>query len=152
MDSDSEIARAKWLLLFGAIFLVSCFVCYSEFVYVIRAHDAQATVTDAYMVDKRGRFGIVTGKKLVVDYTFSEVDGSRRTGHDEVSSSWEVPTDGTITVRYTAGKDGRSRWSGHVNWVGLAFFAVTTSILIFSAIRLWQKAAEATSGKPKRRV
>src|SRR5258705_13433917 len=127
MDSESEIARAKWSLLFGAVFLVSCFICYSELVYLIRGHEAQATVTNAHLVEKRGRFGLPTGKKLAVDFSYSESGGLRRTGHDEVSSSWEVPSDGAITVRYTPGMDGRSRWAGHVNWFGVALLAVTTS-------------------------
>ncbi len=31
-DADSELARAKWLLVSVLLFVVSCFICYGEVV------------------------------------------------------------------------------------------------------------------------
>lgn len=148
MDSDREIARAKWLLLFGAVFLVSAFLCYGEMVYLFVGREAQATVKEAYVLERRGRFGIPLGEKLVVEYSFTEPDGTSRSGHDEVTSSWPPPENGIITVRYTPGKDGRSRLAGHVNWTGLALFALSTALVIYAVARLWQLASRAVKGKP----
>jgi hypothetical protein len=152
MDNESEIARAKWLLFAGGLFLVSCFLCYTELVYVVSGRQTQADITNAYEVDKRGRFGLTIGKKLTIEYSFSEADGTRRTGSDTVRVDWLLPDTGTIPVRYTAGKDGRSRLAGHVNWIGIVIFAVSIAAMGTAGFRLWRMASEAASElTPKRK-
>jgi hypothetical protein len=152
MDPDSELARAKWLLAAGAMFLVSCFVCYSEMTYLFRGQQTQATVTQIYEVARRGRFGISHGTSLSVEYTFTEPDGTRRMDSDTVSSDWEVPPNRTVAVQYTPGPSGRSRLAGHVNWFGIGFFVVSLGVLGFFGYRLWREASQATKrGKATRR-
>jgi hypothetical protein len=141
MDADKELGRAKWLLISAVLFLVSCFLCYSEIAYLLSGHVTQATVTKAYEV-QRGRFGLST--RLTVEYTFTEPDGTPRTDSDTVGTDWELPSTGTIAVQYTPGVDGRSRLSGHVNWVGIAIFVVSVGVLGFFGYRLWREAYDAT--------
>jgi hypothetical protein len=149
MDADQELARAKWLLFSGVLFLVSCFLSYAELVYLLRGKQVQATVTSAYETPIRGRFGTVRGMQRTVEYAFTEADGTRRTDSDTVSLDWDLPNNGTVPVQYTPGAEGRSRLAGHVNLVALVIFAVSVVVLGIFGYRLWREASEAT--KPRRR-
>jgi hypothetical protein len=151
MDTDSELARAKWLFFSGILFIVSCFVCYSELMYFLREKQTQATITKAYEVTRRGRFGLGSGTALTVEYTFVEPDGTRRDDRDTVSPDWELPSDGTVPVQYTPGAEGRSRLSGHVNWFGIGFFVVSVVVLGVFGYRLWREASEAYKPRPSNR-
>jgi hypothetical protein len=151
MDRDSELARAKWLLFSGILFLVSCFICYGELMYLLRGKQTRATLTKAYEVTRRGRFGLSSGTVLTVEYTFVEPDGTRREDSDTVSPDWELPSDGTVPVQYTPGSEGRSRLAGHVNWFGIGFFAVSVVVLGVFGYRLWREASEATKPRPSKR-
>lgn len=152
MDSDSELARAKWLLIAGAIFLVSGCVSWGEVVYLLFGRDAQADVTKAYEVTRRGRFGVGGRTRLTVEYSFSEPDGTRRTGTDTVPTDWFDQPGGKVEVRYTAGANGSSRLAGHVNWVGLGFFGLSVGLLGFFGFRLWREASDATRDRKPRRA
>ncbi len=150
MDSDNEIARAKWLLISAVIFLVSGCVSWGELVYLVAGHDAQADVVKAYEVT-RGRLSRKQ-QRLTVDFSFTEPNGTRRTGTDTVPTDWPLPVGGKVPVRYTAGADGSSRLAGHVNWVGLTFFGLSVAAIGVFGFRLWREASEATSDrKPKRK-
>jgi hypothetical protein len=152
VDTDSELARAKWLLFSGAFFLASCFICWGELAYLLRGRRTDATVTKAYEVTRRGRFGIGSSTALTVEYAFAEPDGTRRTGSDTVPPDWDLPPNGKAPVQYTPGEDGRSRLAGHVHWAGLAIFAVSVVVLGFFGYRLWREASEATRpARPRRR-
>jgi hypothetical protein len=151
MDRDSELARAKWLLFSGVLFIVSCFICYSELMYFLRGKQTQATITKAYEVANRGRFGISRGTLLTVEYTFTEPDGTRRADSDTVRPDWELPSNGTVPVQYTPGSEGRSRLSGHVNWFGIGFFVLSVGVLGVFGYRLWREASEATKPRHSKR-
>lgn len=150
MDADSELVRAKWLFISGFLFLVSCCICYDEVIYLLSGREVKANVTRAYEFTRR-RFGVVTGKSLTIEYTFTEPDGTHRSGSDTVGTDWEVPATGGIPVRYTPGAEGRSRLAGRVNWVGVGFFVISLGVLGFFGYRLWREASKALGpGKPKR--
>jgi hypothetical protein len=151
MDTDNELARAKGLLFGGVLFLVSCFICYGELIYLVRGRQAQANVTKSYESTRRGRFGLSQGTMVTVEYAFAEPDGTRRTGSDTVRPDWPLPSNGTVPVQYTPGEDGRSRLSGHVNWFGPGFFAVSVGVLGFFGYRLWREASEAFEPRKSRR-
>jgi hypothetical protein len=149
MDMDSELARAKWLLVSGALFLVSCFICYSELIYLLRGKQIHANVANVYEVH-RGRFG--QRMMLTVEYSFTEPDGRRRSGSAIVNPDWEAPANGMVVVQYTPGSDGRSRLAGDVNWFGIAFFVASVGVLGFFGYRLWREASEAVRpARSKRR-
>ena len=87
MDTDSEVAKAKWLLIGGLVFLVSCFICYDELVYLMRGKKTQAKVTEAYVVNRRsGRLGLSTRQMLTVEYSFTELDKTYRSDSDTVGA------------------------------------------------------------------
>jgi len=115
MDSESEIARAKWLLGAAAVFLVSAFIAYGEMVSLARGRDAQATVKKAYEMRRDRLFGLILVRKLVVDYEFTDAENRHRTGSDEVSGDWPLPPSGFVPVRYT---DGNSRLAGIITGSG----------------------------------
>ena len=151
MDTDNEIARAKWLLISAAIFLVSGCVSWGEVVYLISGHDAQADVVEAYEVKRGGKFGRGGQTRLSVDYTFNEPDGTRRTGTDMVSPDWPMPSGGKVPIRYTAGAEGNSRLAGQINWIGLMFFGMSIAAMGMFGYRLWLEASEETSDRKPRR-
>ena len=143
MDGDNELARAKWLLISGLLFIVSLFLCYAEVVYLLNGRETQANVTKTYEVTKRGRFGISRGTNRVVEYAFAEPDGTRRTDSDTVSADTDIGQ--KVAVRYTPGANGRSRLAGHVNWFGVILFSGSILSMTFFGFRIWReyKAGEA---------
>jgi hypothetical protein len=151
MDAQSELARAKWLLFGAVLFLVSGCISYDEFVYLIFGRKTQASVTGVSEVTRTRRFGLSKNKVLMVDYSFAEPDGTRRTGSDAVPIDWPRPEGSKVEVQYTRGADGSSRLAGHVNWFGLIFFGVSFASVCVFGYRLWREASEATSGSTSKR-
>jgi hypothetical protein len=152
MDAEHEVGRAKWLLFCGLWFIVSAFISYNELIYLLRGRTTQATVLEAYQVERsRGRFGLSKELRLVVEYQFIDSAGNTRKESDEVSPDWGVPAKGTIAVSYTPGKDGRSRLAGHVNWLGPVLFGSSLVVIGIVARRLWKEASEAVQGPRHKR-
>jgi hypothetical protein len=152
MDSDNELARAKWLLISAAIFLISGCISWGELVYLVAGRDTQADLDKAYEVTRGGRFGLGGRQRLTVDFSFTEPDGTRRTGTDTVRTDWPLPAGGKVPVRYTAGANGSSRLAGHVNWVGLTFFGLSVAAIGMLGVQLWREASDATrERRPKRK-
>jgi hypothetical protein len=148
---NSELARAKWLLFSIALFLVTGCVSWGEFTSLVFGRDIQADVVNSYEVTRKGRFGSNQGQKQVVDYSFTEPDGTRRLGTDTVSTDWTIPAGGKVTVRYTAGVNGNSRLGGHVNWIALSLFGLSSISMGVVGFMLWRTAREATrESRPRR--
>jgi hypothetical protein len=145
MDAENEIARAKWLLAAGVLFVVSCFVSYRELTYLLRGQQTQASVTQAYEITRKEHFGLTETKSLTVEYAFTEPDGTHRADSDTVNADWPLPPSRKVAVQYTPGAGGRSRLAGHVNWFGIGFFVVSLGVLGFFGYRLWREASQATS-------
>lgn len=139
----NELGRAKWLLLSALIFLMSACVSWGEVVYLVVGQHAQGRVERAYEVTRRSRLGLHS-KRLVVEFTFTEGDGTRRKGSDTLSVDWPVPADGVVAIQYTAGVEGSSRVAGHVNWVALTIFTLSLLAMGGFGYHLWQEASEAT--------
>ena len=150
MDTDSELAKAKWLLISGVLFVVSCFICYGELVYLLNGRETQASVTKVYEVTKRGRFGMNRGTRLEAEYAFKEPDGTRRTGTSTVGKDWDFSD--SVAVRYTPGENGRSRLAGHVNWLGIILFFASVCALGFFGFRIWRSYTESDSPRTSRRM
>jgi hypothetical protein len=106
---ENELARAKWVMASGVLFLISTCFTFQEFVYLINGRDAEADITKVY--ESRGRRGRTY---LTVEYAFTEPNGTRRRAMDNVSINWEPPRNGKIPIRYTPGEDGSSRFAGGV--------------------------------------
>jgi hypothetical protein len=148
MNSSNELAKAKWLLIAILIFLVSTYLCYAEVAYLVSGRETQANVTSVYEVTKRGRFGINRGKNLRIEYAFAEPDGTRRT--DSVTTSTDTIVGPTVPVRYTPGVNGRSRLSGHVNWLGIILFVGSLVAMGIFGYRIWRDYSEGMKPRKSR--
>jgi hypothetical protein len=144
MSDENELARAKWLLIGVVVLLVSGCISYGEIAYYFNGQDAEADITKVY--ESRGRRGRVY---QTVEYAFAEPNGTQRKGMASVSTDWPVPRNNKVAVRYTPGADGDSRLSGHVNWIGLALFAVSAGCVAVFVIRLLIEGAN--EPKPRRK-
>jgi hypothetical protein len=152
MDADNDIARVKWLLLGIVLFLIGGFLSYRELVYLIRGREVQARVVKAYEQEQHGRFGQVTGTKLVIEYAFTDAEGLSRKGDDEVGTDWPLPTSGSVSVTYTPGIDGVSRLTGHGNWIVLVLFGGALIYLAVAGYLFWREVSEAVKDlKPRRK-
>ncbi|QJW94426.1 DUF3592 domain-containing protein [Frigoriglobus tundricola] len=146
MDQETEIARAKWLLMGVLFFLVSGCFSYGEAVYLVSGHEATATVSKTF--ESPGRRG---GTRLSVEYTFSEPNGTPREGTDTVPTAWSVPANGQVPVLYISGTDGSSRLAGNVNWVALGIFAFSLVWIAVFAARLFGATRDEPQRRPRRR-
>jgi hypothetical protein len=152
VDDKEELAKAKWLLGAGAFFLLSCFLVYDEFAYLVWGHETEATPTKAYEVTRGGRFGAGGSKRTQIDFAFTESSGLHRKGTVAVESGWSVPASGKVSVEYTPGELGRARLKGSVSWVAIVFFVGCLGAVAVAAVGLWREANEAyRPRKPKRK-
>ncbi len=145
MDQETEIARAKWLLMGIFLFLASGCMSYDEAVYLVSGCDAVADITNAY--ESRS----TRGASLTLEYTFTEPNGTHRKGMRSVPVDWPVPADGKVLVRYVPGQDGSSRLSGRPNWVGLGLFTLSLLWIAVFAFRLFREALDEPKPRPRRR-
>jgi hypothetical protein len=142
MDEESELRRAKWLIFGIVIFLVSGFFSYRELVYAISGKETRGEITKTYLTEERRRGGTTTVR--TVEYSFTEANGTQRTGTDTVSTTWPVPADRRISIRYTPGADGNSRLSGQANWIALVLFGISAIVVIVFFVKLMIEATQAT--------
>jgi hypothetical protein len=143
MSRDDDMAKAKWVLVVGALFLISCFMCYDELAYQIGGHEAVATVTKAYASSSR------RSTRQTVEYAWAEADGTQRRGMLTVDPSWAPPPDGKLAIRYTPGETGRSRLVGRVPWIWIAVFVGSVAGLGVFMFLMWREATE--GDRPRRR-
>jgi hypothetical protein len=143
MDTNRGTLRVKGLLFPGALFLVACFLCYGEVVYLLWGKEVRADVTSSYEATVRSRRGRVRPVERTVEYAFTEPDGTLRKDSDTIDINRILPADGTVRVQYTPGAGGRSRLAGHVNWLAFGFLVVSSVLLVVFACRLWFEAPEA---------
>ena len=146
MDPLFERRKAIALLVLFAIFVVSSFLAYREVTYFLLGNSTLGTVTRAYLVERRGRWGRSRGQVRRVEYHFTDKSGNTRTGTDEVDLSFPVSDSGDVGIRYMPGQDGRSRLDGHVHWLRLILLAVSGGIMLGGVIWIWRKARAAVHG------
>lgn len=151
MDSESELSRAKWMLISAGIFLISGCISWGEMVYLVLGKEVQADITKAYEVNRGGKFGIGGSQMITVEYSYIEQDGARRTGTDTVPNDWPLPRGGKVPVRYKPGSENGSRLAGHVNWFGLVFFGLSTVSMGIFGFRLWREASDSKGHRKSRR-
>ena len=146
-----ELRKAKFFFAGLVLLIVSCFFGYEELSYLIRGKEISATVTQVTDITTRSRTGEHTHRQ--VEFAFTEPNGTKRTGEDNMSTNWTPPSSGVVKVRYTPGSDGRARLAGKVNWIGIGMFVVAMCLISFFGVRLWLEAREATRPikKKKRR-
>jgi hypothetical protein len=152
MDADNELARAKWLLIAIAVFLFSACISWGEMIYLVFGRETQADISKIYAeVRSSGRFRQRQSETMMIDYSFTEPDGTRRTGTDSIFEGMVFPSDKKVMVRYTSGAEGRSRLAGHSNWIGIILFLGSLTAIGIFGFRLWREAKEATRDRKPRR-
>jgi hypothetical protein len=149
VDEKEELAKAKWLLGAGAFFILSCFFVYDEVSYLLSGREVEATLVKAYET-RGGKFGR-GARKLDVDFTFTEPDGTQRKGTDSVAPDWPLPRTGTVAVQYTPGELGRARLKGHVYWTSIVVFVAALGTVAVMGFLLWREANEETRPAGRKR-
>lgn len=137
MDTRWEFRKFRLLFVAAKAFLLGLCLSHAECNYAVSGRNAVGTVTR--VVSSDGRFG---GKKLTVEYEFSEPDGTRRRDNDTVPTNWQPPPDNKIAIRYTPGETGQSRLAGHVSWWGLGVFGGSILLFVLALIVLGREGRE----------
>ena len=146
MDQAAELARAKWLLRFAALFLISSCFTFGELYYL-----AWGKVIDARLVQTRKVSQGRGGEGLGVEYSFLDPDspdGGSRTERDTVSADSILPGAGQlIAVQYIPGKPGSSRLAGHRNMGRVYIFLGLLAVVAFFVVRILREANEPVQGR-----
>lgn len=134
MDDGSEIQKAKWVIVFGLVFLISGYFALNEVRYMVFATSAEAQVMRVYQTVDYGRRGRRI-PKLGVEYQFTDKSGASVTAKNSVNVETVIPEGASIRVEYIAGVKDSSRiiGAGNAAWpiggfvlscLGLTFFIV----------------------------
>lgn len=143
---SEEVNKFKFLMFGVFAFLISGCFTYYEIDMLLRGTDGQATVLKLF--ESTGRRGSV---RLSVEYEFKDAEGNIRKGNVTTSLSrvneFMVKT---IPIRYSPGKDGRSRLAGDVNWLFIALFVGSILMIGFGAYKLIREAND-DGPKPRKK-
>lgn len=82
MDQDNELARFKWLLFAGIMFLISGYYSISELRFAVSGKTIEASLTQVKQTMSTGRR---SRPRLSFEYQFAEADGKTRSERDVVS-------------------------------------------------------------------
>ena len=156
MDGHDEAKKVKVLMYVTIAFLVSLYVSYGELAYLRLGKKTTAKLTKAYL--KVSESDRTNEKSVEIKYKFAEPDGTHRIGSDSMPGGWRPKNwdpdmeTGEVEIQFTPGEDGRSRVTGHVNWIGLVLFFVLLSVLGFQAFSFWREVQDAIkpSGEKRR--
>ena len=111
MDEDNELEKAKFVLAFAGVFLISTYFAWDAMRYKVFASTADARVVRTYESTDIGRRGRRT-PRLGVEYQFTDKSGATVTEKDEVSLDTAISSNGAIRVEYLAGIRDSSRIAG----------------------------------------
>ncbi|MBP3956262.1 hypothetical protein J8F10_13310 [Gemmata sp. G18] len=145
MDHADETWKFKCILVCGALFLISCFMCYDELAFQISGKQTAATVTKAYPSSTRRG-----GTETTVEYAWSEPGGAPRKAMFTTDPSWVAPADGKLQIVYTPGADGSSRLLGQVRWGWIAIFVGSLGAAGAFMFLMWRESRD--DGRPRKRV
>lgn len=151
MDSESELARFKWVIAGVALFLLSGCLTWSELVHLVTAKSGQAKVGEVYKVTKKRMWlrVIPVGERsyFASDCTFTDGENNPRK-HELLFD--EPPTPGgTVAISYTNGKDGDCRKAGDIRWWAIGLFVFALGWLGWFGWRLLQEARD--DPRPRRK-
>ncbi len=151
MDDENELAKAKWVLIFGIFFLVTTYFAINEMRYITFARQSDGVVTGVKATVAIGRRGRRI-PKLQVDFQFTDQSGTLKAGKQELSPDADVPTVGGIRVEYLAGVEGSARIlrPGSSTWP-IGCFAAAVFALGFFIIKLAREANAPIKTTRKRR-
>lgn len=116
---DEEVAKFKWLLGAGMVFLISGYFSLNELRYALFSRTVEARVTNARATQSVGRR---KEPRLAIEYNFTEAGGATRSERDTVPVDWPLSPDGAIQIQYIPGVANASRLSGRGSWNAVAIF------------------------------
>lgn len=149
VDEQEELAKLKWILIAGIIFLISAYYSYQELKYAVWGATAEANVTRTFNTAESSRRGR-RKNLLAVEYTFTDRDGKQHSERDDIPRN--SPTPGPkVNVEYLPGVEDSSRIEGYSSKVAVWIFLGCCILLVFAGFKLYQMASEAVDGKPRRR-
>ncbi|MBY0455877.1 MAG: hypothetical protein K2V38_00920 [Gemmataceae bacterium] len=144
MDAQDDTWKFKCMLVVGVLFLISCFMCYDELVYLVSGQEAVATVAKDY--DSRATRGRT---RRTVEYSWTEPDGTARRDMFSPGDSWAPAADGKLPIRYTPGDTGRSRPVGRVPWAWVGVFLASVAAIGVFGFLMWRESR--ADDRPRRR-
>lgn len=139
MDTENDLARLKWLLIVGVLFLISGFFSWREFKYIVFGTTVDASLVQTYQTEERGRRGRVK-QMLVVEYRFTDKDGSARKEKDTISASSPAPTGPLVSIQYLSKSPGSSRLTGHTQRIWMFVFFGCLAYLAYKILMLVREA------------
>jgi len=137
MDADDEIAKLKWLLVLGVLFLLSGCFSWREMKYSMFGKSADAALVRVYETTEYARRGR-TVEKLAIDYQFED-KGAIRKETDSVAIDSPRPRGRTVPIEYLSGSPGSSRLKGHSNKVWMFVFLGCLAVMGYKVFRLVQE-------------
>ena len=147
MDTDSEVAKFKWLLIAGVAFLVSGYFSYHEIKYMTWGKVADGIVTEARQTTSTGRRGRRI-HKLRVDYQFPDDTGAQHASYGSLAVDAPYQSGSPIKIQYLRGAAEVSRINGEEQkWSLFVFFGS----LIGMAYGIWQIAKLANDDPMERK-
>jgi hypothetical protein len=147
MDADSELVKAKWLLVALVAFAVSGCYSLSELNYLVRGETTDAQITEVLDTTRGRRSGAPV---RLVKYTYKEPDGTLRRQDDVMPPDWLPPGGGsTVPVRYVPGSEYSGQIVGSASRWPLLLFGVCCAAAL---ILVWSVARQANAPPPRRTV
>jgi hypothetical protein len=144
-DSD-DLRQVKLILFVGVVFLVSAYYSWREFKYLTFGKSAEAQVTSAEIVERRGRRGR-RYEKLAVHFSFTDDAGASQSGRQELDPDAEVRTGDVVAIQYIAGDSYSPRHQGTGSKIPVIAFVGS---LLFAGGWIWKVAREVN--QPIRRM
>ena len=138
MDEEVELRRLQFVLIAFVAVVITGYISWGELRYKILGRSAEATVTQSREEQRRSRHGR-RYRILVVEYTFSEADGTRRNDRDEVSPGTPVSRP-TTRGQYLPGVAHSSRLTGQENVFAVLIFVGSLAWMGYSIFRIAREA------------
>lgn len=151
MDEENELQKAKFVLFFAIVFLISGYLAFTEARYMVFGTTVDASVLRVSRTESAGRRGRQT-PQLGVEYQFTDKSGALVIEKDEVGVETKIPDGGIIRVEYLAGVKNMSRIVGTSNaaWP-IGGFVVSCLGLVFFVVKLAREANAPIKTSRKRR-
>lgn len=125
---------------FTAVFGAGClYFAFQEARYSLTGTTATATVTHKSQELRSNSKGGGTHTVVVLDYSFQDASGTKRTGHDEVPLHWTFGPGETVSVEYLPGANAVSRVKGAKSLTqALLIFGIPVAVgIVILLVLVW---------------
>jgi hypothetical protein len=150
VEVDDEVAKFKWMLGAGLMFLISGCFSVSELRYAVSGTTTDAQLLEVKEVVSRGRWGR-RHTNLQVHYQFNDGAGGSRSEADTVSTDWPFASEDTISVQYIPGKAEWSRIAGNRRDWAVIVFGLSLCGVAYLGFQLYQAVNNPIARTPRGR-